>query len=120
MSESDLLAETNDLLRRLVEIDERNRREIEESEAKWDAEKVEFDAKILETKKRLLTERGVPEEGLGGEDKDWEKRIEEGRMEMTKKMETLRDKDEEYKQVVLAELQKQSDLLKQIAAKLDV
>ena len=69
--------------------------------------------------KKRLEERGLPPEGLEGTSGEWERRREAASRRSLENLETLRERDETYKVELLAELRTQSEILRQIAERLE-
>lgn len=118
MTNEELLQDTNSLLRRLFELEEQNRLEAEKSRIEFEKlmEKTreEQDAGINER----LVEVGVADSASMGSMDSWQQRSTEATRAAQQNIDEARAMDQEYKDALLAELRKQSDLLRQIAEKL--
>src|SRR5947209_5120123 len=104
MSESELIAETNRLLKELIGTDERQREEARmasaASQERLDAMKV----KREDAMKSHLKELGLPDEGLTGAEADWEKRRDETMKRSRERLEEQRARAEQYQNELLEEL----------------
>jgi hypothetical protein len=103
MSEADLIQETNQLMRRILEIEDERKRQEERS-------RIELEE--MQERIKARTEEA--------EEDDWEARIRESQEEAAKASLEMKEKDEMYKQQLMTELQTQSELLRRIAEKLGV
>jgi hypothetical protein len=119
MTDSELLAETNQLLKRVVEIDQENRARSEAMRKENDRMHAEMDAKRKASMRSSLQELGLSVEDSDPSDDSWEERMKEVQRLSREKVELARKKEEHYRDQLLEELRIQSDLLKQIAEKLD-
>jgi hypothetical protein len=117
MSDSELLEETNRLLRKLVEIDEERRAENERAMKELEARRpmVELHNEALEER---LKRMGIESEAAEVGENDWEKRLQEANRKTMENIETASARERQYKDELLAELRTQSDLLRQIVEKL--
>lgn len=103
MSEADLIQETNQLMRRILELEEERKRQEERSRIELEEMQERIKARTEEV-----------------EEDDWEARIRESQEEAAKASLEMKEKDEMYKQQLIVELQTQSELLRRIAEKLGV
>jgi len=119
MTPEELLADTNRLLQRLVAIEDERKAEAERYRAESDFSLAEMKKKTDESMAQRLKERGLSEDAAAGGDEDWDKRFKAVQQKSRENMDAMRVKDEQYKEQLLQELRTQSDLLKQIAKKLE-
>lgn len=118
MKESELLAETNELLRRIVQIDDEQRHAAERSKAEIEQQMAEMKVVREKTTKQTLEAQGLSGEGIEGTPKDWEDRMKEAQRKSEENQRVMREKDEYYKNQLLKELSEQTRLLALIAEKL--
>jgi len=118
MSDQELLEDTNRLLRQLVEIDAQHRQDAEQSKAKLDEINKDLENKRKERLRKFAAEKGLPAEVAEGEEEDWQKRLEETRRRSKENIELGKAKELEFREQLLAELRKQSELLQKIEARL--
>jgi hypothetical protein len=115
--QEDLVAETNGLLQRFLKVEEERAAEAAEAKAKFDKEMAEMEASRKEKMRSALIERGLPEDAADL-DADFEARLREAQKESQIRLEEAKVRDQDYKEQFLAELQQQTELLRQIAEKL--
>ena len=118
MTNEELLLDTNQLLRKLFEIDEQNRAQADESRASLKKQMEEVRARQAEAAKSPSTDLSVQEPAPSGAPQDWETRQKVATESGKARMEEMRALDQKYKEEVLEELRKQSEILKQIAERL--
>jgi hypothetical protein len=118
VTHDELLADTNRLLQRLVEIDQTQRAESERFREEMEARREKMNEEQNESKTKRLVDLGLTPEDAALPEEDWEVRHAEAQRNAHENIERARQKDEEYKEQLLAELRTQSDLLRQIAEKL--
>lgn len=118
MSSDDLLLETNQLLRRVVEIENERRAEAEKQRVEFEEMQKQTEATRSESFRTMLQDRGLSGEVLDLEGTNFDERFAEAQRKTEENLKAMREQDEMYKNSVLQELQTQSDLLKQIAEKL--
>ena len=118
MTQEELIADTNRLLARLLEIDEIQRVESEEKRKEWAEDREQREEDRNERMREKLRERGVSEELLQGDNVDWEKRLQEVQEQQKKRIEEAKEREQKYKDDVLDELRAQTELLNRIAEKL--
>ena len=119
MPETDLIAETNRLLRTILDHDAAQRARAEEMSGKMEKELAEVRAKTDERLTARLREQGLSEAALEGGEEDWEKRREEASRRSKERMEEATAREARYKEELLDELRTQSKLLQRIAERLE-
>ncbi len=119
MSPEELLADTNRVLHELLELDRRRKEESSKSMEEFKAKQAEREQKRAETTKQNLIERGVPEDVASISEDDWEKRAKEVRQKSTENLKVMEERHSTFRDDVVAELKIQSEMLRQIAARLE-
>lgn len=118
MTNDELLEETNRLLRRLFELDEKQKAENEEALKGFNFRMEEMKSKRDKKLNEELSKKGPEEEALQGGGTDWEARFKSVSEKSRVNLEEMREQDRAYKESLLHELRLQSEILKQIAGKL--
>lgn len=118
MSQEELIANTNDLLRQVIEINRKREEEHARSKVELEATFTASKQKREEALAAGLRAHGHPDEIAEGSDEDWEKRMAEAQSRARENMEASRKKAEEHKDALLEEMRTQSELLRKIAEKL--
>jgi len=118
MSQDALLLETNRILGRLLEIQEAHLREAEES-AKEAAEYEAEQKKRDEALQQALAQRGLDPRLVEGSDENWDARYEAATAKSRQKIEEAQAEEEKFREALLTELRIQSELLTQIAKRLE-
>ncbi len=116
MADPDLIAETNRLLRQLLESDAEAREQSKASRERLNAFREDLDAKREERRKTRLREDGFPEDA--SED-DLDARRKEAHRRSEENIAVSREREARYREELLQELRVQSDLLRQIAERLE-
>jgi hypothetical protein len=115
MEDAELIRETNELLRRIVQMDEEAKQESakwqEEFERRSEQSDEEFNANV----NQRLMEQGFSESELAGGPRDWEDRLQELRTRTQQQAQETLNLDRKYKEDVLAELREQTRLMTEIA-----
>ncbi len=118
MPDDALLAETNHLLQRLLDLDADRKASTAAAKEKFDAMKTKMNADREETMRKRLEAEGLSAEDAAIPEEEWEARRKEAQRRSQENIETARMKDAEYKQTLLEELRTQSDLLRRIEERL--
>jgi|GEM_PF-5743954 len=116
MDQASLIAETNALLKQVLDADAARKAEAEKQRA-------EFETQMGGLKERTSARTGAPRKEAGAEDadsagdpdEDWEKRLKDAREKSRERMEQSAVREREFKAQLLEELRTQTELLRQIA-----
>ena len=106
MASEDLVAETNALLKEYLRLRQEDKEQAEKSMA-------ETEKMLAEIKERTEPKIAAPEEV------DWDKRMKESQEVAKKRIEDSRNMMQEHREQVMAELAAQTELLREIKAKLE-
>lgn len=122
MSPEELLADTNRVLHELLILErekekerEKNAASLKDFKASWAERKEKLDEKM----KGVLVDRGVPEEAAEVTEDDWEKRSQAVQQKSRENLAVMSERTSRFNEELIAEMKIQSDLLRQIAAKLE-
>jgi hypothetical protein len=110
MDQQQLIAETNELLKRILDLEAE--RKVEAEQARVEAEKSMKDFDLG------MGRIGSPGSLVENDHADWEKRFAETQKKSRERIDAATEKDREYKADLLGELAIQTALLRQIAEKL--
>lgn len=113
MDETALIAETNSLLKQMLEMNAAQKAEAERAQA-------EFEKSMQSMRFSMKAEGGEPETSDEADDSPakWERRMKEVQERARKNIEELQAKDQQFKAELLRELAVQSELLNRIAERL--
>lgn len=118
MTDEELLADTNRLLRQFFDWDREQKAERERMEARWKADEERREAESKSFMADALKSKGVSLDGLDLTDENFEAKIKEIREKSQRNLEESKARELAFREDLLAELKIQTDLLNQIKEKL--
>lgn len=119
MPDTELIAETNRLLQRVLDLSEQRKSDSERGMVDFKAQMEAMKTKREEAMKTRLEEREVPTEVASADEEEIESRRKAALHRSQENIATMQARDREYKERLLAELSTQSDLLRRIAERLE-
>lgn len=119
MPDDALLAETNRLIGRVLQLHEEQRAEGERMMAGHDERMAELRAKADAAMAESLKEHGATDEEAVGSSEEWEARRTAATRRTEENLETLRQRNEAHREELLVEMRTQTDLLRRIAERLE-
>lgn len=119
MSDQELLADTNGLLRKLLDLEEQRRIESEKSLREMQERMERMHAESDAALKSRLQAKGLSIDDAESSDEDWEKRLEAARSRAREQAQEAQQRIERHQAAVMQELATQTELLRRIAERLE-
>lgn len=118
MTDAELLADTNRLLKQFFEWNEEQKAERAGAEEKFKVDQMRWSEEQKEWKAKALREKGLDVDGLDLDDETFKAKFNEIREKSRRQIEEAKKREIRYREELMAELQTQTSLLRQIAEKL--
>lgn len=119
MSPEELLVDTNRVLHELLDIERQRKVDNEKARTEFIVNQAEREQKRAEKMKQALIERGIPEGEASIPEDVFEKRAEAAREKSNENIKIMEQRNLQFRDDVVAELKIQSEILRQIAARLE-
>ena len=119
MADDELIAETNQLLKRVLELDAEHRLETEKRIKELDDQRKEIKRRRQDEIAARLIEDGFSEADAHLSDEEWKERRWEAEKSAREQLIEAREREAKFRDELLSEMRAQTEVLRQIAERLE-